>query len=303
MSIYRQAKFNLSLSRGDLIMNLKRSLLVAFASAVLIIAGCFFPLEVEQPTSAEVGEMITTTLGVMIDETEGGAGGGPSAGICAILLDTNWTVESIEYDGDYGPDEMEFLPRDSVDKRPDGGVNYWTDSLEYHFPPPAGKGWYVYEGPENYFWLGDTSEITVTVKINVETAGENTIGYFVSSNDLKMDDPANYAVELDNPISVTPSAIEDDGVAVVARKFALEQNYPNPFNPSTTIRYQLEKTGEVRLSVFDVTGKEVSVLVNGSQNAGEHQVEFSGENLSSGVYLYRLVSGDQSYVKKMMLVK
>ena len=284
-------------------MNLKKFWLVTVTSTVLIVAGCFFPMVVEQPTSTMVGEMITTTLGIQIDETAGGEGGGPSAGICAVLLNTNWTIESIEYDGDYGPDEMEFLPADVPDSRPEAGVDFWYDSLVVHFPPPAGMDWYVYQGPENYYWLGDTSNIDVTIKINVETDGEHTIGYFVSSNDLKLDDPANYTVNLDNPISVGANAIEDDGLSIVAKKFGLDQNYPNPFNPSTTIRYQLEKTGEVRLSVFDITGKEIAVLVNGSQNAGDHQVEFYGENLSSGVYLYRLVSEDQSYVRKMMLVK
>jgi hypothetical protein len=287
-----------------IIMNLKRILLVAFASAVLIIAGCFLPMVVNQPESAEVGEMITTTLGITIDEQgEAGQDDGPSGGICAVLLDTNWTVESMEYDGDYGPDEMLWLHPDSVDNRPDAGVDYWYDTLRVNFPPPAGMDWYVYQGTENHFWIDETSRVDVTIEINVESAGEHNIGYFVSVNDLKLDDPGNYTVSLENPISVSPSAIEEDGVGTVTKKFGLDQNYPNPFNPSTTIRYQLDKTGDVRLSVFDISGKEVAVLFNGSQNAGEHQVEFYGENLSSGVYLYRLVAGDQSYVRKMMLVK
>jgi hypothetical protein len=284
-------------------MNSKRILLVGFAFAVLIIAGCFFPLEVDQPASAVVGETITTTLNVRIDETEGGAGGGPSGGICAILLDTNWTIEGVEYDGDYGVEEMNFLHPDSSDHRPTAGVDFWNDSLEYYFPPTAGKAWYVYETPENYSWIGDTSSHSVTVKINVETTGENTIGYFVSTNDLKMSDSLNYSIEMDNPINVTVNAIEDVISSRVPEEFGLDQNYPNPFNPSTKIRFQLEKSGDVRLSVYDLTGREIAVLINGHRNAGEYQVEFNGENLSSGVYLYRLVSEDQSYVRKMMLIK
>ena len=102
---------------------------------------------------------------------------------------------------------------------------------------------------------------------------------------------------------MTVSAIEDGNLTGVVTEYGLDQNYPNPFNPSTKIRYQLAQSGEVYLAVYDLTGKEIAVLVNGSQNAGEHQVEFLGENLSSGVYMYRLTSGDQTYVKKMMLVK
>ncbi len=72
------------------------------------------------------------------------------------------------------------------------------------------------------------------------------------------------------------------------RKFCLAQNYPNPFNPGTTIRYELPTLSEVRLSVYDVLGREVSVLVNERRNAGSHEVRFDASQLSSGVYFYRM---------------
>jgi photosystem II stability/assembly factor-like uncharacterized protein len=70
--------------------------------------------------------------------------------------------------------------------------------------------------------------------------------------------------------------------------FSLSQNYPNPFNPSTTIRYELPRALQVKLSVYDILGREVSVLVNERREAGVHEVKFDGSSLASGVYFYRL---------------
>jgi len=85
--------------------------------------------------------------------------------------------------------------------------------------------------------------------------------------------------------------------------FALEQNYPNPFNPSTAIRFSLRTSHIARLSVFDVLGREIAVLVDGTLPAGTHQVMFNGEGLASGVYLVRLTSGDEVRTIRMMLLK
>lgn len=86
-------------------------------------------------------------------------------------------------------------------------------------------------------------------------------------------------------------------------KFELNQNYPNPFNPSTKITYSLKSTGKVRLTAYDVLGRKVGVLADGVQTAGSHQVTFSGSNLASGIYFYRLESSGQTIIKKMILLK
>jgi hypothetical protein len=85
--------------------------------------------------------------------------------------------------------------------------------------------------------------------------------------------------------------------------FALEQNYPNPFNPSTSIKFELAKSSDVKLSVYDILGREVSVLVNERRDAGVHEVRFDGSNLASGVYFYRLQAGDFVSSKKLLLLK
>ena len=86
-------------------------------------------------------------------------------------------------------------------------------------------------------------------------------------------------------------------------EYALEQNYPNPFNPTTTIRYSLKETGKVSVRVYDVMGREVKVLVDGVQGAGEYSVVMDATGLSSGVYVYQLRAGGLLLTRKMMLVK
>ncbi len=89
----------------------------------------------------------------------------------------------------------------------------------------------------------------------------------------------------------------------IPETYDLSQNYPNPFNPSTTIKYNIPKAGNVKLVVFDALGREVATLVNGNIQAGSHSVDFNASGLSSGVYFYRLVAGDFSEIKKMMILK
>ena len=86
-------------------------------------------------------------------------------------------------------------------------------------------------------------------------------------------------------------------------QFTLSQNYPNPFNSSTTISYSLPKSSPVELKLYDITGRVVSTLVNGSQNPGYYQVPFDANHLSSGVYFYRLNANGTSQVSKLSLVK
>ena len=96
----------------------------------------------------------------------------------------------------------------------------------------------------------------------------------------------------------------------VPERFSLGQNYPNPFNPVTNVRIQMPKGGFVKLTVFDITGKEIAILVNEELNAGTYNVDFDGSNLASGTYFYKLVVGENTNngavftdVKKMILIK
>ncbi|RPI17936.1 MAG: T9SS C-terminal target domain-containing protein [Ignavibacteriae bacterium] len=85
--------------------------------------------------------------------------------------------------------------------------------------------------------------------------------------------------------------------------YKLNQNYPNPFNPSTVITYNLPKAANVKITVFDVTGKEITRLVDSYIQAGEHEIVFNANNYASGIYFYRLESLEFSDIKKMLLIK
>lgn len=89
----------------------------------------------------------------------------------------------------------------------------------------------------------------------------------------------------------------------IPKEFALNQNYPNPFNPSTKITYELQTTGNVHLVIFDVTGREIAVLVDQKQNAGRYEITFEGDNLPSGIYFYKIETGNWTASKKMILLK
>ena len=85
--------------------------------------------------------------------------------------------------------------------------------------------------------------------------------------------------------------------------FSLSQNYPNPFNPSTNVKFDIPKSSFVRLSIFDISGREVDVLVNERVQPGSYQVDWNASSFSSGVYFYKLTTENNSETKKMILIK
>jgi len=124
-------------------------------------------------------------------------------------------------------------------------------------------------------------------------------GYYpktVSGVYVKMDSTTILNVKL-RPIS---SGITGNETPL---NFMLSQNYPNPFNPFTNIKYQVANNTDVRLTIFDILGKEITTLVNEKQTPGDYEVRFDGSKLSSGIYFFKLTAGDFSDVKSMILVK
>lgn len=100
------------------------------------------------------------------------------------------------------------------------------------------------------------------------------------------------------PLTSVPNA---DGAAVA--EYRLEQNYPNPFNPSTVIEFSLPKAGHTTLKVYNLIGQEVARVVDAELPAGTHRVQFDAHNLSSGVYLYKLVAGSTALIRKMVVMR
>jgi len=100
------------------------------------------------------------------------------------------------------------------------------------------------------------------------------------------------------------SALQTDAERIPA-KFYLQQNYPNPFNPKTTIEYGLPKDVKLSVTIYNILGQKVSVLVNGKQEAGRYKIQFDAADLglASGVYFYQIRSKDFVKSYKMLLLK
>ena len=109
-------------------------------------------------------------------------------------------------------------------------------------------------------------------------------------------DGANDRIEFE-PFTVT---VAKDALPTV---FALNQNYPNPFNPTTTIGFELPKASQVKLSIYNVLGQEVAVLIDEYMEAGRQSREWDASVKASGLYFYRIQAGDFTETKKMIMLK
>jgi hypothetical protein len=101
---------------------------------------------------------------------------------------------------------------------------------------------------------------------------------------------------------ILTATIVDDKIDLPIN-FELNQNFPNPFNPSTSIIYAMPQTGLVTIKVYDILGKEIATLVNETKIKGTYTVEFDGSDLPSGIYIYKIQSGNFNDSKKMTLIR
>jgi plastocyanin len=102
-------------------------------------------------------------------------------------------------------------------------------------------------------------------------------------------------------INAQPNSISQTGTTV--NSFELKQNYPNPFNPTTNINFSIPKSEFVKISVFDLLGREIATLSEGKLNSGSYNVKFDASNFSSGVYFYKISAGEFNAIKRMLLLK
>lgn len=105
------------------------------------------------------------------------------------------------------------------------------------------------------------------------------------------------------PYEVSVGIEVETGASGKPAGYELGQNFPNPFNPVTTIEYRLPKKSDIKINVFDITGRKVATLMNSSQGAGNHRVKWYAESYASGMYLYRMSAGNFIHEKKMLLLK
>jgi hypothetical protein len=200
-------------------------------------------------------------------------------------VDSFWYVNNINSGTTTGPGH--FLGMQTIAF----AVNNSGGTLTYTAPGGASetvadKTWDLWVGTSKEFddQPANADTLTLSTFKIVFGSGSNTIAV-----DNLLIDP------------LVPTSVE--GEPSVPRETKLEQNYPNPFNPNSNIRFRVSQLIQVRLAVFDLLGREVSVLVNERKSPGIYEIPFDGSGLASGVYLYRLVAGSSVETRKMVLMR
>jgi formate-dependent nitrite reductase cytochrome c552 subunit len=176
---------------------------------------------------------------------------------------------------------------------------------------------YIQTCNDEYAHLDSVAQANVTAASNVTIGASDTMRqqYLTEAQHnleyAEMDESGGvhnhkYLVALLNDAiqkSSVVTGIVEEPLIEIPREFRLYQNYPNPFNPSSIIRYDVPKSGFVKLSVFDLAGREIRTLVNQWQAAGSYSVTLSANSMASGVYFYRLTTASITQTRKMVLIR
>ncbi len=141
--------------------------------------------------------------------------------------------------------------------------------------------------------------------------GAGDVTFYVAGNaaNASFTNLGDYIYTSSSPVSeAVGTGVDDDAPFALPDAIILQPNYPNPFNPTTTIAYALPRAAEVHLTVYNVLGRAVRALESGYRSAGQHAVEWDGRDddgseVASGVYFYRLVAGEITATRKMVLAR
>lgn len=183
---------------------------------------------------------------------------------------------------------------------------YYSDTLQEGPPTPqTDKLYYAfahYTAPEGF---STPAPITQNPPFWSERGYIPTlVEYYNSGNDVGVVwvglDGANKKVYFDRYSAVSRITNNEN---IIPENYSLGQNYPNPFNPETKIDFAIAKNGLVSIKLFDVTGKEITTIVNQELSKGKYTVDFNASSLSTGIYFYKIVAGNFSTAKKMMVIK
>ncbi|MCU0372587.1 MAG: T9SS type A sorting domain-containing protein [Ignavibacteria bacterium] len=190
----------------------------------------------------------------------------------------------------------------------------WTTAFTGTYSVPA-TGWQYIDMTSPYFVYNGTSNLLVEIcydnssytsysPVYATANTGKTWGLYNDSGPGCTFGPGSAQANRPNTcFTMTAATGTGNNTLELPKTYSLAQNYPNPFNPVTKINFALPKQGFVSLKVYDVLGREVSTLVNEVKVAGTYSVDFDASMLSSGVYFYRLESGNFSDIKRMILVK
>jgi len=174
---------------------------------------------------------------------------------------------------------------------PVNGVG-WYEGLGWPDGPSPGDRRQLMSFGEITLAPGDSQEVVLAIVIKRGNSNYNSVKKIKETSEQLKLDWQNQA----------PSAIAEDNSSIIT-DYDLKQNYPNPFNPRTNISFSLPRNGYTTLKVYDLSGREVATLVDGYRYKGDFYEIFDGSNLASGVYVYKLQSGEYSSFKKMLLIK
>jgi hypothetical protein len=147
-------------------------------------------------------------------------------------------------------------------------------------------------------WQPDWVEESISL---ADFAGKDILVRFEFTSDVSSNADGWYIDDIRIQSFLTTTVRNE--VAGLPEAYQLAQNYPNPFNPRTGVRFQVLGVSDVKITVFDLLGREVAVLVNERKQPGTYEVMFEGGALASGVYLYKFTAGAFMQTRKMILVK
>jgi len=178
----------------------------------------------------------------------------------------------------------------------------------------AGTGWQYIDMTSPYFVYNGTSNLLIEIcydnsaytsfsPVNATSAPEMTWGYYTDNVSGCTMTGGSAKTNRPNVCFVLTATGAGNISSLIPSKYELSQNYPNPFNPTTKINFAIPKQGLVTMKIYDVLGREVRTLVNEVKQAGNYTVDFNAMEFASGVYFYKLTSGDFSDIKRMILVK
>lgn len=172
--------------------------------------------------------------------------------------------------------------------------------VEYQGGNIATAANYITSAVDSAYWK-DFGDSDVIVVANVDGDASDEILYTQGYSRNSPTDPRMPLIVLDKQF--TPVSVEKE-TNVIPTQFFLKQNYPNPFNPATQIKFGITEASNIVLTVYDILGRQVAVLINNEYLiAGSYNVKFNAAGLASGIYIYKLTAGNYTVSKKMQLLK